>query len=319
MDKVLEKIQKIGIVPVVVLHDAKDAEPLAKALNDGGLPCAEITFRTEAAQEAIRIMASRFPDMLVGAGTVLTTEQVDRAMEAGAQFIVSPGFNPKIVQYCISKGVPVTPGITSPSEIEQALEYGLEAVKFFPAEAAGGLSMIKAMSAPYSKMMFMPTGGISAQNINDYLAFPKILACGGSWMVNGDLIAAQNFEKIRELCEEAVKTMLGFTLMHVGINCRDEQEADKTAGDFAGLFGMKVKSGSSSVFAGSMLEAMKGSGRGEKGHIAVGCNHMERAVRYLETKGVCFDRESAKYQDGQLTAMYWKEEIGGFALHLLQK
>lgn len=205
MNEVLQQIQKIGIVPVVVLNDAKDAEPLAKALCAGGLPCAEVTFRTAAAEESIRIMTSKFPNMLVGAGTVLTTEQVDKAVAAGAKFIVSPGLNPKIVKYCIEKGVPITPGTANPSDIEQALELGLEVVKFFPAEAAGGLKMIKAMSAPYVNMKFMPTGGISASNLNEYLDFKKIIACGGSWMVKGDLVKAGDFAKITELSKEAVE------------------------------------------------------------------------------------------------------------------
>lgn len=204
MHEVLQKIQEIGIVPVVVLEDTKDAAPLAKALIDGGLPCAEVTFRTEAAEESIRIMAEQFPDMLVGAGTVLTTEQADHAVAAGAKFIVSPGFNPKVVKHCIEKGILITPGCCTPSEVEQAIEHGLEAVKFFPAEQAGGLPMIKAMAAPYTKMMFMPTGGINPENIKDYLSFKKILACGGSWMVNGDLVKAGDFDRITELSKEAV-------------------------------------------------------------------------------------------------------------------
>lgn len=205
MNEVLEKIQKIGIVPVVVLNDAKDAAPLAKALCDGGLPCAEVTFRTDAAEESIRIMSTEFPQMLVGAGTVLTTEQVDRAVAAGAKFIVSPGLNPKVVKYCIEKGVPVTPGTCTPSEVEQAIELGLEVVKFFPAEPAGGLNMIKAMAAPYVGMKFMPTGGINPKNVREYLAFDKILACGGSWMVKGSLVDAGEFDKIEELTREAVE------------------------------------------------------------------------------------------------------------------
>lgn len=205
MNEILNKIHEIGIVPVVVLNDAKDAAPLAKALCEGGLPCAEVTFRTEAAEETIRIMTGQFPEMLVGAGTVLTTEQVDRAVAAGAKFIVSPGFNPKVVQYCIDKGIPITPGCMTPSEIEQALEHGLEVVKFFPAEPAGGLKMLKAMAAPYVGMKFMPTGGISAGNVREYLKYDRILACGGSWMVKGDLINAGDFDKIRELTKEAVE------------------------------------------------------------------------------------------------------------------
>ena len=203
MNEVLEKIQKIGIVPVVVLNDAKDAEPLAKALCAGGLPCAEVTFRTAAAAESIKIMSTKFPEMLVGAGTVLTTEQVDRAVEAGAKFIVSPGLNPKIVKYCQEKGVPITPGTANPSDIEAALELGLEVVKFFPAEPAGGVAMIKAMAAPYNQLRFMPTGGIGTQNLKDYLGFDKIICCGGSWMVKVDLIKNGEFEKICNLTKEA--------------------------------------------------------------------------------------------------------------------
>ena len=205
MNEVLEKIQKIGIVPVVVLNDAKDAEPLAKALCNGGLPCAEVTFRTDAAEESIRIMSEKYPEMLVGAGTVLTTEQVDRAVAAGAKFIVSPGLNPKIVKYCVEKNIPITPGIRNPSEAEQAIENGLEVVKFFPAEPAGGLKMIKAMAAPYAGLKFMPTGGINATNVREYLAYDKILACGGSWMVKGSLVEAGEFDKIEAMTKEAVE------------------------------------------------------------------------------------------------------------------
>ena len=212
MNPVLEQIQKTGIIPVVVLDDAKDAEPLAKALCDGGLPCAEVTFRTEAAEECIRIMSEKFPEMFVGAGTILTTEQVDRAVAAGAKFIVSPGLNPRIVKYCVEKGIVITPGCANASDMEQALENGLEVVKFFPAEPAGGLNMIKALAAPYVGLKFMPTGGISPKNVRDYLAYDRIIACGGSWMCSGDLIKAGDFEKIKELTAEAaaiVKEMRG--------------------------------------------------------------------------------------------------------------
>ena len=203
MNEVLKKIEKIGIVPVVVLEDAKDALPLGKALCEGGLPCAEVTFRTDAAEESIRIMSEEFPEMLVGAGTVLTIDQVDRAVNAGAKFIVSPGLNPKVVAYCVEKGIPVTPGTANPTNVEQALEFGLDVVKFFPAEQAGGLAYIKAISAPYTGVKFMPTGGINADNVKEYLACDKILACGGSWMVKGNLIKAGEFNKITELVREA--------------------------------------------------------------------------------------------------------------------
>ncbi len=205
MNEVLEQFSKIGIIPVVVLDDAKDAEPLGKALMEGGLPCAEVTFRTAAAEESIRILSQKYPDMLVGAGTVLTTEQVDRAIAAGAKFIVSPGINPVVVDYCVKKGIPITPGTCNPTNVETALSFGLDVVKFFPAEQAGGLKYIKAIAAPYTGVKFMPTGGINAENVKEYLKYDRIIACGGSWMVKGDLIKAGDFDKIRELTKEAAQ------------------------------------------------------------------------------------------------------------------
>ena len=202
MSTIIEQFKKIGIIPVVVLDDAKDAAPLAKALCEGGLPCAEVTFRTAAAEETIRIMSTEYPEMLVGAGTVLTVEQADRAIAAGAKFIVSPGLNPEVVKHCLEKGVPITPGVQTPTEIEMALGLGLTTVKFFPAEPAGGLKMIKAVAAPYVNVNFMPTGGINASNVVEYLKYDRIVACGGSWMVKKDLIAAGEFEKIKEMTKE---------------------------------------------------------------------------------------------------------------------
>ena len=204
MKSMEEQFKEVGVVPVVVLNDAKDALPLAEALVEGGLPCAEVTFRTDAAEESIRLMAEKYPDMLVGAGTVLTIDQVDRAVGAGAKFIVSPGFDPEIVDYCISKEIPVFPGCITPSEVAQAVKRGRKVVKFFPAEQAGGVAMIKAMAAPYTMVKFMPTGGISTKNLRSYLECDKILCCGGSWMVKGDLIKAGEFDKIREMTKEAV-------------------------------------------------------------------------------------------------------------------
>lgn len=204
MNTILEKIQEYKIVPVVVLDDAATACDLAAALIEGGLPVAEVTFRTEAAEESIKKISEKYPDMLVGAGTVLTTEQVDRAVNAGAKFIVSPGFNPKVVEYCVDKGILICPGCSTPSDMEKALELGLDVVKFFPAEQAGGLNAIKAMAAPYTKLKFMPTGGINAKNITEYLSFNKIIACGGSWMVKKDLVKEGKFDEIVKLTKEAV-------------------------------------------------------------------------------------------------------------------
>ena len=205
MNTTLKKLGQFGVVPVVVLNDVKDAKPLAKALCDGGLACAEVTFRTDAAEESIRIMTEAYPEMVVGAGTILTTEQADRAIAAGASFIVTPGFDAEIVKHCIAKNIPITPGVVTPSELAQAYALGLRIVKFFPAEPSGGLPMIKALAAPYYMMQFMPTGGISAATLSDYLRYEKIFACGGSWMVKGDLIKSGDFNKITALTKEAVE------------------------------------------------------------------------------------------------------------------
>ena len=319
MNAVLEQISKIGIVPVVKIDREEDALPLAKALCAGGLPCAEVTFRTGAAAGAIRIMTENFPNMCVGAGTVLNAEQVDAAVAAGAKFIVSPGLNPRTVKYCIEKGVPITPGTSSPSDIEQAIELGLDVVKFFPAEQSGGLAKIKAMAAPYVNMKFMPTGGINAKNLTSYLDFPKIIACGGSWMVPGDLINEGAWDKIEQLTREAVQTMLGFELAHIGINAANEDEALKIANRYGFLFGLPVKVGNSSIFSGAAVEVMKTPFKGTNGHIAIKTNYIERAVNYMSTVlGVEFE-EPKKDDKGKYKAIYLKEEVGGFAIHLLQK
>ena len=265
-------------------------------------------------------MSEKFPQMLVGAGTVLTTEQVDRAVNAGAKFIVSPGLNPKVVQYCIEKGVPITPGCSNPSDVEVAIELGLEVVKFFPAEAAGGLNMIKSMAAPYTKMKFMPTGGINAKNITSYLDFKKIIACGGSWMVNKDMIAAKDWAGITALTKEAVSTMLGFTLLHVGVNNPDENAALSDSNKFGELLGEDVKVGNSSIFVGTLIEMMKKPGRGTHGHIAVRTNYLNRAMYHLEKRGFEFDESSFVYNEkGEIKVAYIKGEIAGFAVHFNQK
>ncbi|MFR7388309.1 MAG: bifunctional 4-hydroxy-2-oxoglutarate aldolase/2-dehydro-3-deoxy-phosphogluconate aldolase [Blautia faecis] len=205
MNTVLEKIRKMGIVPVVVIENEKDAVPLADALCNGGLACAEVTFRTAAAGEAIRLMKEAHPEMLVGAGTVLTVDQVDRAVQAGAEFIVSPGFDPEIVDYCIEKKIPVLPGCITPSEAAQAVRRGLSVIKFFPAEQAGGLAFIKAMAAPYTSLSFYANRRNQSGECKKYLEYDRIFACGGSWMVKGKLITEGRFDEIEKLTREAAE------------------------------------------------------------------------------------------------------------------
>lgn len=207
MADALERLRQIRLAPVLVIDDAESAAPLAKALVAGGLPCAEVTFRTGAAAESIRRMTDAEPGMLVGAGTVLTIEQARQARDAGSQFIVSPGFNPIVVDYCLEQGIPIFPGVCTPTEIEAALQKGLTVVKFFPAEPAGGLSYLKAISAPYNMVEFIPTGGINAEKLPTYLAFRSIVACGGSWMAPSDWIRTGQFDRIREESASAVQVI----------------------------------------------------------------------------------------------------------------
>lgn len=209
---VLKAISLRGIVPVIKLKRPQDAVPLCAALSGGGLPVAEITFRTDAAEESIRRVHAEMPQMLLGAGTVLTVDQVTRARDAGAAYIVSPGLNPKVVQACLDMGLPVLPGCACPSDIERALDLGLDTVKFFPAETLGGLGAIKAMSAPYGGVKFVPTGGIDEKKLPAYLAFDKILACGGSWMVKEAWVDEGRFDLIELATRAAVDAMLGFSL-----------------------------------------------------------------------------------------------------------
>ena len=320
MSDIIKQLHDYGLIPVIKITDVNNALPLAKALADGGLNCAEITFRTACAKEAIAKITKEMPDMLVGAGTVLTPEQADEAIEAGSKFIVSPGFNPRVVKHCLERGVPVLPGCATPSEVEQAIEMGLKAVKFFPAEAAGGINMIKSMAAPYQQIQFMPTGGINEDNMLDYLSFGKIIACGGSFMVKDALIDAGNFEEITRLTRNAVMKMLGFKLVHVGINCESSEEAQAGAKLICAMFGMDCKVGNSSTFAGTEFEFMHSKYLGTHGHIAIATNFPDRARAYLERMGIEFNEETAKYDaKGNLTICYLKGEICGFAIHIVKK
>ena len=321
MDKMIYELYSIGLIPVIKIENPDDAVPLAKALIDGGLPAAEITFRTKCAAEAIKNITDAYPEMLVGAGTVLTTEQVDAAIAAGSKFIVAPGLNPKVVSYCLSKGVPMLPGCSNPSDVEAALELGLSTVKFFPAEAAGGLPMLKAMSAPYGNLTFMPTGGINADNLLDYLKFNKIIACGGSFMVKDELVKEKKWDEITALTKNAVKKMLGLEFIHMGINNESSEEAMKGAKIFEMMFGMPIRETSKSVFAGDAFEFMCGKGPGKCGHIAIRTNFVDRAMAYFKRMGFEFDESSVTYDDktGKPKFAYFKDEVCGFAIHLLQK
>jgi len=278
MNKILEQIGLLGIVPVIAIEKAEHAEPLAEALMEGGLPLAEVTFRTAAAKDSIAKISTRFPGMLVGAGTVLSIDQVKAAREAGAKFIVAPGLNRKVVEYCVSNEIPVTPGVSSPSDVEAALELGLDVVKFFPAEAAGGLGFLKALAGPYGKVKYIPTGGIDESNLLAYLRFPKTLACGGSWMVKPEMISAGKFQEIKSLTAKAVSLMLGFDLQ--GLSIGGGAEIGKVLGTL--LNSPPVEEGGS-LRVGSRFH-LTGE-RTEGATILIKTNFLDRAASYLTAKG----------------------------------
>lgn len=315
MNEILQRIYEIGIVPVIAIDDAEKAVPLAKALVRGGLPAAEVTFRTAAAEEAIKRIVAEVPEMLVGAGTVLTKEQADRAIAAGVKFIVSPGFNPEITRYVIDKGMLMMPGTATPGEMEQAMSMGLSVVKFFPAEQNGGVAKLKAVAGPYSNLRWMPTGGVNEKNLLDYLSFSKIIACGGTWMVKKDLIETENWDEIERLTRQAVQTMLGLKVAHIGINTENAEEAKKAADLFTTMFSFTQKEGNSSFFVGEKeVEIMKKQYLGKNGHIAIATNTLPRAIAYFKSRGYEFREETVTDK-----AAYFKDEIAGFALHLVQK
>ena len=319
MNPIVEKVYQIGIIPVIAFNSVDEALPLCKALADGGLPAAEVTFRTACAEECIRKIHEEMPEMLLGAGTVLTCEQADRAMAAGASFIVAPGFDPEVCKHVIAKGGIMMPGTCSAGEMQQAMNMGCEALKFFPAEANGGVGMLKNIGAALKGARWMCTGGVNAKNVNDYLGYDQIFAVGGTWMCKSDVIKAGDWAKITAQSKEAVDTMLGLKLLHVGINTDNEEEAMKVANLIGAMLNMKVAPGNSSIFVGNKeFEIMKKPGRGTNGHIAIGCNNVDRAIYHLSQRGVKFDLDSKNVKNGKTVACYMADEIAGFAFHLVQ-
>ena len=319
MNPILEQISNIGLVPVIKIDDAEKAVPLVRALKKGGIPVAEVTFRTACAAEAIRKIADAEPDVLVGAGTVISVEQAKAAVEAGAKYIISPGFDAEVVKWCIDNNIPITPGCSDASDVSVAAKMGLEVVKFFPAEAAGGLKVLKALSGPFPNMKFIPTGGIGPDNLGSYLAFKKIIACGGSWMVPGDMLDNDDWDGITALAKEAILKMLDIKLRHIGINSASEEEAVCTAERFSAMTGGAVKDGNKSLFAGTEFEVMKFMGMGKCGHIALSVTDVDRAVTFFKSQGFEFDDASATYSDdGKRKFIYFKDEVGGFAIHLVK-
>ncbi len=318
MENVIEKIGLYGILPIVTINDETKAVQLACMLEECGLPVIEITFRTETAHLAIKNIADNTPQVLLGAGTILTIEDVQKAVDVGGKFIVTPGFNPKIIEYCLYKSIPIIPGVFTPTEIQLAIDLGLKVVKLFPIETVGGLSYLKAVSAPFKNLKFIPTGGINDSTMLPYLQFPKVLACAGSWMTGSDLVDSGQFQKISELVKKSVATMLGFELRHVGMNFSSQDEAKKTADQLKNIFQFPAQEANGSFFVGTQFEVLKKPNLGTHGHIAIATNFIERAITHLAARGIKIKNETMSEKEGRLSTVYLDLEIGGFAIHLVQ-
>ena len=316
----IKKIFEIGLVPLVVLDDVNDAVPLAKALVKGGIPVAEVTFRTAVGGEVIEKMAKEVPEILVGAGTVHDVAHAKEAVEKGAKFIVTPGFNIEVVKWCVENNIDIVPGTVAPSDIEAAMDLGLSACKFFPAEAYGGVKTLKALKGPYADIKFMPTGGVSEKNMNEYLALSNVGAIGGSFMTPTDLVKAKKWDEIANVCKAIVKKMLGFELAHIGINTKDANEANDIANTLDNVFLQEKKETSGAYFSGDVAEVVKGSFLGDHGHICIDTIDMPRSIAYLKRIGVEFNEETWQKDDqGNLVNVYLKDNIGGFAVHVRRK
>ncbi len=314
MNNLFKKISSIGIIPVITLDDISDAAPLAQALCKGGLPIAEVTYRTPCAHDAMIAMKKNCPEIIIGAGTILTKEQVDSALNAGAEFIVSPGLNPEIVKYCQSKKIPIIPGCSNASDIEIALSLGLDTEKNFPAEPLGGLSMIKALSAPYTQMNFIPTGGINANNINEYLRFDKIIACGGTWMIDKAALKNKDFSKIEVLTREAVNTMLNIQIKEVRINSSNQDDP------FSQQLEKEVKGYHKDFFESHFIKVVnEESSLITQGSILMGVNSVQLAKYYFEAVGYTFDDSTIDIdQNGHIKSIYFKKNICGFSIQLIK-
>ncbi len=319
MNNVLKKIGDIGLVPVVVIDNANLAMPAAKALIDGGLDIMEITMRTEQGITAIKKVKEAYPDMLIGAGTVLSIEKAKESVDAGAEFIVSPGLNLELVEWCQNKKVAITPGAVTPTEIQQALKFNLTILKFFPGNIFGGIEGCKALYGPYRMVKFIPTGGVNKENLAEFASKPYIHAIGGSWLCKPADINNKNFGKITRIVKESIDILLGFELAHIGINTESEKESLAIAKMFTDTFGFNLKKGNSSNFSGTGIEVNKSKGPGTMGHIAIKTNSIARAAYYLGKKGYKVDWSTRKGTEQKIVTVYLENEIGGFAVHLLQK
>ena len=317
--KALERSALLGVLPVLSVKDASRAVALADALEAGGLPHMEVMLRTDAALDSIRAIRDARPDFTVGAGTVLNVSQAEAALKAGAQFIVTPGWNRAVVEFCLERGAEVLPGCVTPAEIETGLAAGLKTFKFFPSETMGGVRAIKALLGPYPEVRFVPTNGITMDNLASYMACEGVACVGGGFMAPKALIEAGDFAGITALCREAVRRALGFSLRHVGVNAASPEEGERLAKRFSQIFDMPYLPGGRSEFSGTAVEWCKDTFPGDAGHIAIGTPNIYRAEAYLKRRGVELRDDYRNYDgNGNLVCIYLKETFAGFAVHIVK-
>ena len=317
---VMQAVANTGILPVINVTDLADAKPLARAILDGGIKVLEITLRSEASLQAISEITSTYPDLQILAGTILTVEQAQAARNAGASGIVMPGYDDEIVDFAIENNIPIVPGCITAADIQKGYKKGLRVFKFFPAECSGGLAAIKLLAGPFKGAKFLPTGGMTYENIGTYLKEKCILACGGSYMADAKLLAAKDFHAITENCKRALRLSLGFELAHVGINHTNAEDSMQTAKTLCSLFGLELRPMNSATFSGTAVECVNANGAGTHGHVGFFTSSMDRAIAYFESLGIPLNMEAAKRDKaGNVTCVYLKDEIAGFAFHIVSK
>lgn len=318
MKDLLDKISSIGIVPVVKINKEEDALPLAKALYNGGIHSIEITFISEYATKAIEVISKHLPDMVIGAGTVSSIEQAKDAINSGAKFIVTPGLNIKVINWCLENNICILPGVSTPSDIELAIECGLTNLKFFPAESSGGSKKLKDLIDTYSNIKFIPTGGININNMHEYLSLPNVIAIGGNF-IDQNAIDSKDFDTIQKNSKNAVKNMLSYELIHIGINGETNDKAFETAKLLCDLFNFEYYKKPKSHFAGKGFEILNSKGIGENGHIAIYTPYPERAMYHLNKRGISFleDTITRNKKTNKVNFVYLDLIISGFGIHLI--
>ena len=319
--ELLERIKKIGLIPVVAFENADQAVPAARAMREANLDIIEITMRTAAGIDSIKNVKAQYPDMIIGAGTVLTLDKAKESVDAGAQFVVMPGYQEDIVAWCVENGVACFPGCVTPAEIQLALQKGLKVLKFFPADVYGGIKALSALNGPFGPygVSYIPTGGVDLKNLAEYVQAPFIAAVGGSFLCSSKQLKDGDYAGITKSVAASIDILLGFELGHVGFNTQSPDESEAITKTLVDAFHFPYLPGNSANFAGVAVEVVKSVGLGDYGHVAIKTNNIDRAVYYLEKRGFAVDPSTTKYKDGKTTAVYLKDQIGGYAFHLLQK